>query len=117
MKPPPDVELFLLDMIKYARRAVILVDGRTRDDLETDPALDLALERALELIGEAARGVPDDVRSRHPDIPWRQWVAFRNVLIHAYHRVDLDQVWRTSVTELEGLIAAIEHVLEQEFPE
>ena len=72
--------------------------------------------RALELIGEAARSVPDDVRERHPEIPWSQWVGLRNILIHAYHRVDLDQVWHISVSELEGLIQNLEEVVRKELP-
>jgi uncharacterized protein with HEPN domain len=49
--------------------------------------------RNLELIGEAATRVPDDVRSAHPEIPWRMIVAMRNRLIHGYLGIDDDTLW------------------------
>jgi uncharacterized protein with HEPN domain len=52
--------------------------------------------RNLELIGEAARRVPDDVRSAHPEIPWRMIIATRNRLIHAYLGIDDDTIWSIS---------------------
>jgi uncharacterized protein with HEPN domain len=100
----------------YAKHGVALTEVRTRSDLDGDLALQLAVPRALELIGEAARGVPSEVRERHPGISWRQWAGLRNILIHAYHRVDLDQVWAICIDELPGLITELERILQQEFP-
>jgi uncharacterized protein with HEPN domain len=116
MTAPRDLEIALRDMLTYARRGRVLVQGRRHEELDTDPALDLALARALELIGEAARNVPDDVRSRYPEVPWSQWVGLKNILIHAYHRVDLDQGWRISVNELRELISNLEEITEREAP-
>lgn len=60
--------------------------------------------------------MPEELRARHTGIQWRRWVGFRNILIHAYHRVDLDLVWEASTQEVERLLHAAQAVLDQEFP-
>ena len=64
--------------------------------------------RKLELIGEAARNVPEAVRSRAPSIPWRQIIATRNRIIHAYLGTDNDTIWSIVRDDLPGLIDGLE---------
>lgn len=64
--------------------------------------------RNLELIGEAATHIPDEVRAAHPDIPWRLIVATRNRLIHAYLGIDNDTLWSIIQDDIPGLLAALE---------
>jgi uncharacterized protein with HEPN domain len=52
-----------------------------------------AVVQKLAIIGEAAARVSDELRNRHPQIPWPQIIAFRNILIHAYFGIDWDEVW------------------------
>lgn len=59
-------------MLAAARRAVSLIEGRTRADLDSDDVLALALTRLLEILGEAARGVSAETKARYPHIPWSQ---------------------------------------------
>ena len=94
----------LAHMLAAARRAISLVDGRTREDLETDDVLVLALTRLLEILGEAAKGVSTETRSANPDIPWNQMAATRDRLIHGYFAVDLDIVWEIVSHDLPPLI-------------
>ena len=61
-----------------------------------------AVLRNLELIGEAATHVPDDVRNQHPAIPWRMIIATRNRLIHAYLGIDNDTVWSIIRDDIPG---------------
>ncbi len=80
----------------------------------------LALVRCLEVLGEAASKVSEEVRSRLPGIPFSRMVSTRNRLIHAYFDVDLDVVWKT-VTEnlpplVDGLESAIAELDESEPP-
>lgn len=53
-----------------------------------------AVLRRLEIIGEAVKNVPEDFRTKYPDIPWRQIAGMRDVLIHAYFGVNLRRVWK-----------------------
>jgi hypothetical protein len=54
-----------------------------------------AVVRNLEVIGEAARHIPDDVQTRFPDVPWVEMKGMRNILIHEYFGVSLEIVWKT----------------------
>jgi uncharacterized protein with HEPN domain len=55
-----------------------------------------AVVQKLAVIGEAAAGISDKLRKRHPQIPWPQIVAFRNILIHAYFGIDWNEVWKAA---------------------
>lgn len=67
--------------------------------------------RHLEIIGEAARAVPQDFKDRHPDIPWRRINGMRNVLVHMYFKVDLDSVWAVVEHDLPDLKTSIDVLL------
>jgi uncharacterized protein with HEPN domain len=73
--------------------------------------LELALTRLLEIIGEAANRVSEDMQQQHPEIPWRQIVGLRHRLIHGYDAVDLDILWDIVRYDLPPLIAALEEIL------
>jgi uncharacterized protein with HEPN domain len=70
--------------------------------------------RLLEIVGEAAGRVPQEVCARHPEIPWPQIVSLRNRLIHGYDSVDFDILWQIINGDLPALIAALEIVLAAE---
>jgi uncharacterized protein with HEPN domain len=67
--------------------------------------------RNLELIGEAATRLPDEVRAENPDIPWRKVIATRNRLIHAYLGIDNDTVWSIIQDDLPELIEGLRRIL------
>ncbi len=79
------------------------IAGKNREDLNADRMLALALVRSIEIIREAGARVSEEGRSGVPEVPWREIVAMRNRLIHAYFDVDLDLVWRTVGEDLPPL--------------
>jgi len=93
-----------LDAVSFAR-------GRSRQDLAADRMLLFSLERALEIIGEAASKVSEEFRSTTPEIPWADIVGMRNRLIHAYFDVNLDIVWTTVASSLPELARSLERLL------
>ena len=101
-------------MLDHTREAVEMVKGKTRADLDADRQLNLALVRLVEVIGEAANRVPDDFRSRHPQVPWRQTVGMRNRMVHGYDVIDFDILWSVLQKDLPSLIEALEKILNQE---
>jgi uncharacterized protein with HEPN domain len=75
-----------------------------RDAWDKDRIRQLATERLLEIIGEAANTLSEEYRAQHPDIPWRDIIGLRIVLAHHYHRVDPGQVWVIATTEVPRLV-------------
>lgn len=100
-------ELWLEDMLEHAREAVALAKGHNRDDLDSNRMLELALTRLLEIVGEAASQLPESTKARY-EIPWKAIVGMRNILIHAYHRVDRDELWRLVTVRLPILLEELE---------
>jgi uncharacterized protein with HEPN domain len=66
----------------------------------------------VEIVGEAARGLTEELRQAHPEVPWRQMVAMRNVLIHGYFDVDIDLVWSVAQNDLPKLGAQVRAIVE-----
>lgn len=103
----PKDEIRLRHMLEAAEKAVAFLEGRTRQDLDTDEQLALALTRLLEIVGEAAAALSEEFRSDYPEVPWRAIVGTRNRLIHGYFDVDLDIIWNIVRQDLPGLITKI----------
>jgi uncharacterized protein with HEPN domain len=108
---PPD-EVRLRHMLDAVRKTLAFTNGRSRNDLDADEQLALAVVRLLEIIGEAAKKVTAETRAAHPEIPWREIVGTRDRLIHGYFDVDLDAVWSIATGDLPGLAASPEAILE-----
>ena len=106
-----DPELTLRQILRYAEEAVDISQGKTRHNLDQERLLNLALTRLIEMLGEAANRVPEEVRNRHPDLPWLQMIAARNRLIHGYDSVDFDILWAIIQNDLPALIVRLKKIL------
>ena len=101
---------YLDDMINFCEKVLSYTDGLDQAGFVASGLTYDATLRNLELIGEAANHIPDDIRAAHPEIPWRMIIATRNRLIHAYLGIDDDTVWsiiQTDVPELLPLLEAL----------
>ena len=107
---PPDIKdaAYLLDMLQHARGIVRGLQGRTIAQYLADEDLRLAIERRLEIIGEAARRVSLPIQEAHPEIPWRKIIAQRNVLAHEYGEVQAEILWRVATVSIPELISFLE---------
>jgi uncharacterized protein with HEPN domain len=94
----------LFDLMRMTRELEALLG---RDAWDNDRIRQLAVERLLEIIREAANSLSDDFRAHHPGIPWRDNIGLRVVLAHHYHRVDPGQVWVVAATEVPRLVQDI----------
>jgi uncharacterized protein with HEPN domain len=105
---------YIEDMRRFATKVVSYAEGMGAAEFVGNEMVYDAVLRNLELIGEAANHVPVEVRERHPDVPWRQVVAMRNRLVHAYLGIDPDTVWSTVQDSVPELLSQLDRLRQQE---
>lgn len=108
MSVPKDDRVYLWDMLTAARAVVDFTRGRMLADYESDLLLRSAVERQIEIIGEAARRVSKEFQVAHSEIPWRPIQAQRHVLAHDYGEIKHERVWRVAETHVPELIVLLE---------
>ena len=90
-----------------AHLALRWTTGHTRETFEADQLLVYAVTRALEIVSEASRRLPQDLRERRPELPWRAIMGAGNVYRHNYDDLESELVWDTVQRELEPLLTVI----------
>ncbi len=111
MTSPREYADYLRDILETAEKARQFVAGINYDEFTANDEKIFAVTRALEIIGEAARGIPEDIRGRYPQIPWRSVAGTRDKLIHGYFEVDPSRVWETVQNDLPPLILVVKQML------
>ncbi|MEZ0540615.1 HepT-like ribonuclease domain-containing protein [Fibrella arboris] len=108
--PIPDKArlLHILEAIDYIDQ--FLVD-KTKQDLYDNALLRFAIERQLEIIGEATNHLSALLKEQYPSIDWRKVAAFRNFIVHEYFGVDLDLVWSITQSNIPPLKLTVERML------
>lgn len=94
----------LQHMIEAAESAIQFVAGRERSELDTDRMLLFAVIRAIEVIGEAASKISEEIRAVNGGIPWKAIIGMRNRLIHAYFEINTETVWETVTVEIPAIL-------------
>lgn len=85
---------YLSDMLESTNKGISFVKGFTLSIFRDDEKTQFALIRAIEIIGEASKKVPKDVKNEYSEIPWREVSGMRDKLIHDYFGVNVDVVWK-----------------------
>lgn len=99
------------DMQDYAKQALVFVGDMGWDEFRVDAKTFFATACAIEIVGEAARRIPEDVQQRFPAIPWRKIIGMRNVLAHNYDGADPRIVYDTATVFLPELLALLPTVI------
>lgn len=84
---------YIDDILDAMQKAEILVADVTFEGFQADFRIHFALVRALEIMGEASKRLPETVREQYPDVPWKGMAGMRDRIIHGYDDVDLAIVW------------------------
>jgi len=109
-------EMYLADMLQYAREARALAAGRTTEDFQSDRTLQLALTYLVQIVGEAASKMSASSREVLPELPWGEMAGMRNRIVHDYANVSYQIVWNVVQNRLDELIAALEKITPPEPP-
>jgi len=100
------------DRLNDILEAIAKIKARNTERLETfqsDGMLQVWVIHHLQVIGEAARGVSQSLKDRHPDVPWPEIVALRNILVHEYFGLNMHQVWTMTQRDLPVLEQHVEN--------
>jgi uncharacterized protein with HEPN domain len=98
------------DALEHVRQ---FLTGRSFEDYRTDTMLRFAVERCIEIVSEASRHIPAQMKAQHPSIPWQNVADIGNVLRHGYQSVDPHILWEVATNRLTELRAAVEQMLRE----
>jgi uncharacterized protein with HEPN domain len=117
MLPSERDAAYLWDMLEASRTVREFLRDIRFDQYIQDRKLQMAVERGIEIVGEAARHVSDEYRQAHSEIPWRRIIAQRHVLAHEYGEIKQELLWKMAIIRIPELIALLEPLIPPVSPE
>ena len=109
-----DWKLYVEDVLECIKKVEKYIGDMDFTLFEKDDKTVDAVIKNLETIGEATGHIPDDIKARHKDIPWKEIVGLRNRIVHGYFNIDLKIIWGVIKQELPTLKIQLEHILKEE---
>lgn len=114
LNPEKDPHVNFGHMLSLSRKAVSFIEGKTRADYLNDESLQYALIHLIQTVGEAARDIPNEIKVKYPEIPWKVIIGMRHKIVHDYLGVDIEVVWSTVNNDLPGLIEHLQNIVGDE---
>ena len=103
MKNQRDYTDYLNDIYESINKGIAFIEGMSFEDFSKDEKTQFAMIRVIEIIGEASKKIPTDIKNQSKEIPWREIGGMRDLLIHDYFGVNIQVVWETAKKDLPEL--------------
>lgn len=108
-----DYKLYLKDILSAMESIQMFVKGMNYEEFIDDDKTTSAVIRKFEIIGEATKQVPDDIKQKYPEIPWKEMAGMRDRIIHFYFGVDYKLVWESIKKRIPEVKPLINKILEE----
>lgn len=104
-------KLYFDDLLGFCEKVISYTDGLTREQFEASGLNYDATLWNVQLFGEAAKNIPEQIRSQMPEIPWRELIGMRNRLVHGYFGINNMILWQVVSVETPKLLHALQHIM------
>lgn len=104
---------YLNDILDSINKGLSFIDGMTYEDFMEDEKTQFALIRAIEIIGEASKKIPIEIKTQSQEIPWREIGGMRDLLIHDYFGINIQVVWETAKNDLPELKRKLQNLIQE----
>lgn len=106
-------KLLLKDILEAISAVERFVEGISFEEFKNSDEKSSAVIRKLEIIGEATKGLPEDLKEKYPEIPWKEMAGFRDKLIHFYFGIKFELVWQAILNRLPQIKPLIQKILQE----
>lgn len=113
-KEERNYQIYLEDILTSMERIIEYIGDKTFREFEDNNMVVDAVVRNFEIIGEATNNLPEEVKDRHPNLPWRKMYGLRNVVSHAYFGIDHELIWEITKNSLPENIKEIKRIIYEE---
>jgi len=102
---------FLNDIYDAINKGISFINKMSYEEFKEDEKTQFALIRVIEILGEASKKIPSEIKSQNPSIPWREMSGMRDLLIHDYFGVNIEVIWETVKNDLPELKEKVQNLI------
>lgn len=106
-----NITVYIKDVLENIKHAETFTEDVTYEEFIKDKKTSYAVVRCIEIMGEAVKNIPDDVREKYPDIPWKKMAGIRDKISHFYFGIDMKKVWLAVKRDIPQIKPSIKKIL------